>query len=285
MAHPILRPLARIYHCIQKQYYIFLHKYFPKLLIEIKFKHYLGYKLDWSNPVDINEKINWLKIYSDTTMWSLLADKYAVREYVASKGFCDFLVPLIGKWDSTDDIKWDELPMKFVMKMNNGSGDILVCKNKTAIDIQHWRKRFKSLFSMPFGYVMGEPHYDIIKPCIIAEELLDCTKQPIETSSLIDYKIWCFNGKPYSIWACFNRTSSSVQVASYDLDWVKRPEHSVSTSRYILSDITLPRPKSLDRMLEAASKLSEGFPEVRIDFYEVDNHPYFGEMTFTSNAG
>lgn len=281
----ILRPLATVYHFVQKQYCIFLEKFLPKKLIELKFKHYLGYNIDWSNPIDINEKINWLKLYSDTSMWSMLADKYAVREYISSKGYKNLLVPLIGKWDCVDDIDWKILPKKFVMKLNNGSGDILVCRDKQDLDIKKWERRFKSLFSTPFGYVMGEPHYDRIKPCIIAEELLDCRLQPINTSSLIDYKIWCFDGKPYCIWACFNRTADSVQVASYDLNWIKHPEHSVSTSRYILSDITLPRPKSLDAMIEAASKLSEGFPQVRIDFYEVDGYPYFGEMTFTSNAG
>ena len=132
---------------------------------------------------------------------------------------------------------------------------------------------------------MGEPHYNSIKPCIIAEELLDNTKQPIASSSLIDYKIWAFDGKPAYIWVCFNRTHHSVDVGVYDLDWNFHPEFSISTPHYRLTDIAVPRPKSLDQMLRAASILSKGFPELRVDLYEVDNKPYFGELTFTSAGG
>ena len=124
-----------------------------------------------------------------------------------------------------------------------------------------------------------------MKPCVIAEELLDPLKQPIETDTLIDYKIWCFNGKPRYIWACYNRHKDSVEVATYDLIWNRHDEKSIFTSHYKRANLNLPKPKSLKEMLEMASKLSEGIPQVRVDLYEIDGKPYFGEMTFTSAGG
>lgn len=257
----------------------------PKGYISEVFHSAMGYEMSWENPKDLNEKINWMKLYSDTTEWTRLADKYRVREFIEEKGYKHFLVPLLGKWDCVEDIEWNALPNQFVMKMNNGSGDILLCKDKSQLDIPYWTRKYKTLFKKKFGESMGEMHYAKMKPCIIAEELLDVTKQPIKTSSLIDYKIWCFKGEIASIWVCFNRTKDNVQVASYDTNWIKHPEHSVSTNHYILTDAELPRPVSLDEMLKFAADISKDFPQLRLDMYEVDGKPYFGEMTFTSNAG
>lgn len=262
-----------------------LSRFFPKVLVSYVFKRTFHRSMNWKNPRDLNEKINWLKFNSDTTEWTRLADKYAVREYVKEKGFEDILVPLYGKWDKAEDIDWDSLPEQFVMKTNHGSGDALICFDKQKIDRAKVTKEFSTLLTKKFGYKLGEPHYNNIKPCIIAEQLLDSSKQQIKSSSPIDYKIWCFNGKAEYIWACYDRTKDSVMVGTYDLDWNFHPEYSVSTHHYILADMPIPRPLSLDRMIEAACKLSEGYPLVRIDFYEIDGKPYFGEMTFTSNGG
>ena len=109
--------------------------------------------------------------------------------------------------------------------------------------------------------------------------------QATASETLIDYKIWCFNGKPESVSACRNRYKGTVEVASYDLNWNHHPEHSVYTNHYIKSEVPFNKPSSLNRMLEVASVLSEGFPQVRVDLYEVDGKIYFGELTFTSNFG
>ena len=106
----------------------------PKLLTSIEFRHAFGRKLNWKNPRDLNEKINWLKFNSDTSQWTRLADKYAVREYIEECGYSENLVKLYGKWDRVEDIEWDVLPNQFVMKVNNGSGDILVCKDKNKLN-------------------------------------------------------------------------------------------------------------------------------------------------------
>lgn len=257
----------------------------PKLLTSVEFRHAFGRSLNWKEPTDLNEKINWLKFYSDTSLWTRCADKFEVRKYVEECGYEDNLVTLYGKWDRAEDIDWDKLPQQFVMKVNNGSGDIFVCKDKGNIDRQKVTEQFDALLKKKFSNYNGEPHYKHMKPCIIAEKLLDATKQPIETDTLIDYKIWCFDGEPKYVWACYNRHEGSVEVATYDLEWNRHDEKSVFTWHYKRAQKDLPKPESLKQMLEMAARLSKGIPQVRVDLYEVDNKPYFGEMTFTSAGG
>lgn len=255
-----------------------------------KLADYLYYKLthrhiNWSCPKDINEKIQWLKFYGDTSLWPICADKLAVRDFVQERGCGDLLVKLYGSWEKAEDITWNSLPNKFVMKVNNGSGDVLICNNKANLDINEETKKFASLLDIKFGSLFAEPHYNLIKPSIICEELLDCHSQSIKTTSLVDYKFFCFDGKPTYVWTCYNRTPKSVEVALYDLDWNYHPEKSVFTNFYKKANILLPKPVCFEEMFHAASLLSKGFPQVRIDFYEVNGKPYFGEMTFTSEGG
>ena len=273
-----LSPLREAYERI-------LGRIAPKYLASMLYKRTFGHPLNWERPADINEKINWLKFNSDTSRWTELADKYRVREYVESCGLGNTLVNLYGKWEKPQDIAWDSLPNAFVMKTNNGSGDILICPDKSVLDTAAWTKKFARLQNGSFAIQEAELHYSKIPPCIIAEELLDPTTQPIATSSLIDYKIWSFDGKPAYVWACHNRTHHSVDVMVYDLQWNAHPEYSVPTEHYHLATELIPRPQCLERMLEMASILSKGFPQLRVDLYEVSGKPYFGELTFTAAGG
>lgn len=263
----------------------FLGHFFPKKVIDYRFYDAYGRFINWNSPKSLDEKINWLKIYSDTSLWPILADKYEVRKYVSERGFSDSLVKLYGKWDKVEDIDWNSLPNHFIIKTNNGSGDVIKCYNKNTFDYQKSIKTLKKLLHLKFGYDMGEQQYAKIRPCIIAEELLDSNNQAFKSDSLIDYKFLSFNGKPTYIWVCFNRTHHSTDVAVYDLEWHFHPEFSVSTSHYKLCTKPLPRPKALEEMLLMASVLSKGFPFVRVDLYEVGGKAYFGEMTFTPAAG
>lgn len=254
-------------------------------LVCIYYKHTVGRTLNINNPKNIDEKINWLKFRGDTSKWPILADKYRVRTYIKEKGLDNILVSLYGKWDKAEEINWESLPNQFVMKTNHGSGDVFICRNKSEIDTTFLTQFFSSQLKQKYGNLLGEPHYNKIMPCIIAEELLDNKKQSIKSSSLIDYKIWSFDGKPAYIWICYNRTKYSCEVGVYDLNWVFHPEYSISGDHYKLAKSAIPRPISLDKMLYDAAVLSQGFPQVRIDFYEIEGKPYFGEMTFTSSAG
>lgn len=111
----------------------------PIKTARLKFFYKLHRWPDFEHPKDVNEKINWMKFYGDTSKWSLFADKYRVRDYIKSQGLEDTLIPLIGKWDSVDEIEWGNLPNQFVMKCNNGSGDVVICKDKFSLDIKKQR--------------------------------------------------------------------------------------------------------------------------------------------------
>ena len=277
--------MKKLKSCFKEFIFHVLGCCWPRMQVSLRYRLTHGKWIDWKHPRDIDEKIQWLKFYGDTSQWPRLADKYAVREYVKEKGLEDILVPLIGKWDKAEDIPWDALPNQFVMKTNHGSGDALVCTDKSQLDTAYHTKNFDRLLKEKFGVIMYEPHYDKIKPCIIAEELLDASKQDYPSSSPIDYKLWCFDGKPAYFFVCFNRANGCCDVSTYDTDWNLYPQYIKGVDHYHACDTPLPRPHCLEQMLAIAPKLTKGFPCVRLDLYEIDHKLYFGEMTFTPASG
>lgn len=256
----------------------------PEKVADRDWRKWKGYGIDWENPRDINEKIQWLMYRSDTTKWSELADKYKVREYVASKGLEGILIPLLGVWKKAGDIDFESLPDKFVLKCNHDSGSTIIVDKSNGFNPDEIRATLDRHLRVKYGFERSELYYNRIKPLILAEKYLE-PDDPSISASPVDYKIWCFDGKPYSVWACSDRTSDSVYVNTYDLDWNVHPEVSIFTDHYRDGGGRVPRPACLDEMLDAAGKLSEGFPEVRVDFYEVGGKLYFGEMTFASLNG
>ena len=269
----------------QKVYGRFVGRFFPRLRAASLYYAKFGVKIDWKHPRNLNEKINWLKFHGDTSQWSILADKYAVRNYVASKGYADTLVKLYGVWDKAEDIEWDSLPARFILKVNNGSGDAIICRDKARFDINEAAKKLDLALNLRFGIDSAEPHYLRISPKIIAEELLDAERQEVESTSLVDYKIWCINGKPECVWVVANRMPNTMQVMTYDTQWNPHPEYSLSSEHYALMDKVIPCPKNFDYMLRIASELSSGHPQMRVDLYEVAGKVYFGELTLTSACG
>ena len=126
---------------IKRKVRLFLGKHYPKLLVTILYRIAYGKWLDWKHPKTLNEKINWLKFNSDTSLWTILADKYRVRDYVKNKGCDELLVKLYGIWESPDEIDWNALPNQFVMKTNNGCGDVRICRDKGIIDREECRQK------------------------------------------------------------------------------------------------------------------------------------------------
>lgn len=238
-----------------------------------------GYKIDWNNPKDINEKMQWLATYSDTYLWSLCSDKYRVREFIKQRGLEHLTVKLYGVWNNADEIDYDSLPEKFVLKCNHDSGTCEIVDKSKGFDKNEINARLNNALKVRFGYINGETYYNRIKPCIIAEEFLE-SKNCTFSTSLVDYKVWSFDGKPYCTWACHNRDKHCTYVNVYDMNWQVHPEYSVFTDHYRDGEGKVPKPLAFDEMMNAASILSKGFPEVRVDFYEVDGKLYFGELTF-----
>ncbi len=245
------------------------------------YKRFLGRDLDLKNPRDINEKIQWLLCYYDTSKWADLTDKYKVRDFVKSCGFEDMLITLYGDWEKAELIDFDSLPDKFVLKCNHDSGSCKIIDKRIGYDkkeiIDFYNKRLK----IKYGYQWGELYYNKIKPRIIAEEYLsnDCD------SSLIDYKIWCFDGKPYSIHTYYDRNGDSASLHVYSLEWESKDDSIIDTKHYRKGSASIPKPDNLNDMLNVASLLSKGLPEVRVDLYETNGQLYFGELTFCSGAG
>ena len=239
--------------------------------------------LNLDNPRDLNEKIQWLKLFSDTSQWSLLADKLRVRDYIQALGLGHLLNRLYGVWDTPDEIDFDTLPDKFVMKTNNGCHDAVIVNDKSQIDPSAIRNKMKVSLNRHFGVSSVELHYLKIEPKIIAEELLEDSSVGGFSRSLVDYKLWCFNGKPFGFYVTYDRATETTHHLSdfYDLEWHQHTEWMADKSpRH-----PIPQPKHLDIMIEAGARLSKGYPEMRVDFYDIDGQIYIGELTMSGTSG
>ena len=261
----------------------------PKTAVKIQYRHILGgAEIDFKNPQDLNEKINYLKFHADMDEWARLADKYAVREYVIERGLGEILVPLYGKYDTPEELiaDWASLPQKFVIKTNHGCGEIKVVKDKDKIDLELLKAEATAWLKERYGRGTNERHYLKIKPCITVEQLLEDPSVSGFSCSIIDYKIWCFDGKPYCIFLGVDRNleshDHSVKFDVYDTQW-NRIEGAMSGTHELPP--LLEKPKNFERLLECSSILSKGHKQVRVDLYDIDGKIYFGEMTLTSQGG
>lgn len=288
MLHPTLSKSGRFFFWPIIRFCEYLGMYHPELLTRIRY--YVTFKkhLNLSNPQDLNEKIKWAMLYSDTSRWTDLADKYKVRKYIEHIGLSDTLVQLYAVWDNVKNIDFSQLPDSFILKSNNGNGkgtfkiinksDLTKDKEKALLKLlNNWLKQKR------IGALSAENHYLNISPRIVAEEVLKPGKNE---KSLIDYKIWCFNGKAECIFVCSDRSSSgnSAKIMVYDLDWNPHPETLVFNSDYERAEI-IEKPQNFTKMIEIAERISTGFPELRVDLYNIDGNIHFGEMTFTSQGG
>lgn len=262
-----------------------LGHYNPIFLVKIRYYFRFKKRLDLTNPKTLNEKILWQSLKTDTSLRTRLADKWLVRKYVEDCGLSDILVELYGVWDNASKIDFDTLPVSFVLKPNNGSGNIILINDKSKIDKNAIINSINHDLNQIYGELEGGRHYYGIKPVVIAEEML--INDPVSakySSSIIDYKIWCFNGKAYYIWTCSNRCEETTEVMTYDREWNSHPEYSIFNKFYSEAAL-LPKPKFLERMLEISEILAKPFPVVRVDLYNLNGRICFGEMTFTSLGG
>jgi hypothetical protein len=261
----------------------------PKSYVKYLYKKILHRDLDIENPKDYNEKLEWLKIYSDMSLWTKCADKYEVRDYVIQCGLEKILVPLYGCWKDARYINFDNLPEKFVLKTNNAFGRSIIVTDKSKLDIVSARKQLNKWVRDRYGLMSFEPHYWKIKRVIIAEKYLQNDSITAPTSLLVDYKFWCIHGEPDIIMILYDRQyftdgtkiiDQKMRACVFDLDWNIRPD---IISGFLAKDEPpqIPRPQCLDEMINICRILSKPFVTVRVDLYEVDGKVYFGELTFT----
>lgn len=237
----------------------------------------MGRDLNLDCPKTINEKIQWLKIYDSTPIKTRLTDKYLVRDWVAEKIGEKYLIPLLGVYDSFDEIDFDKLPKQFVIKTNHGSSWNKIVLDKDKIDIQDLKESFDKWMNTNFAFVCGfELHYRDIPPKIIVEKFISN-----DGKNLWDYKFWCFNGK-VKYMQFRDDFSPDLKMVFYDMKWRKQPFYY----DHPLYDKELNKPDNFDEMVKIAEKLCQGFAFVCVDLYRLNNGEIkFGEMTFTRSSG
>lgn len=239
------------------------------------------------NPRNLIEKIYWMQLHCDTSIWSLCADKYRMREYVKARGCEDYLPKLYGVWEDPRNIDWNSLPRQFVIKTNNGCASVLIVKDKSNYREEKVKKQMKHWLDIPYGYRGYQPHYLSIKPCVLVEELLQQDKiWNTVSTSMVDFKVWCFDGKVESVLVTYNRSKRGLNIDLYDLNW-NRLENCIKSQGLdvVNKNEMLPRPICLDEMITLASKLSKGHPQMRVDFYIVRGKPVIGELTMATGYG
>lgn len=251
------------------------------------FKIRLGYELNLASPITFNEKLQWLKLYDRKPEYSAMVDKFAVKEYVSNLIGKEYIIPTLYVWDDPDDIDFDVLPNRFVLKLTHDSGGIVICKDKTQLDKQEALNIIKKSFRNEYFFEGREWPYKNVKHRIIAEEYMEnslsgniCNN---ENQGLIDYKVHCFNGVPKFILVCGNRYGKDGIVEDfYSIEWerldIKRPNIQNAPNGY-------PKPELLAQMIELSKKLSDGIPFLRTDFYIINGKIYFGELTFFPASG
>lgn len=260
---------------IDYKYYKGLHPESYYGALKDWFKKSSGKTLDLENPQTFNEKIQWLKLYDSTPIKTQLADKYLVRDWVKERIGQKYLVPLLGVWDKFDDIDFDMLPAKFVLKANHGCGWNIIVREKSTFDKSAARNKFNEWLNTNYAFVNGlELHYKDISPKIIAEPYLENGN-----NDLYDYKIFCFNGEPLYVFV-YSERQTSLKCNIYDLDWNLQPFRPHSNFGQV------PKPEMMETMISLAEKLSCGFLLVRVDFYILGNESVkFSELTFTPASG
>lgn len=239
------------------------------------YKFYTGKNLDLNNPKSFNEKIQWMKLHDSTELKGLCADKYKVKEWLINELGTDYSIKTLGVYNKFDDIDFDKLPDKFVLKANHGSGWNILVKDKNKLDLVDAKKKFDDWMSKDFSFIDGfQMHYQYIERKIIAEEYIECD------GGLTDYRIHCYNGIPRDIWIDMNSGTRNHLRSIYDIDYNKQ---DVTCTWPDIGEIE--KPKNYDLMVEISKKVSKYFKFVRVDFYEVDGKLYIGELTFTPLSG
>ncbi len=244
------------------------------------YKATMGKELNLDNPLAYNEKLQWLKLNDRNPLYTTLADKYEAKKYVTEKIGAEYLIPTIGVWNSFDEIDFDKLPNRFVLKCTHDSGGLVICKDKSTLDFKKAKKILNGSLRKNYYLQFREWPYKDVTPRIIAEPYMEDTV----TGALNDYKFFVFNGHMKILHIVTERHSESTETRFdfFDRNFSHLP---FSKSHRANADIIPQEPKTFKKMITLAEKLSADIPHVRVDFYEVDGKIYFGEFTFFPAAG
>lgn len=248
-----------------------------KKYLEIYYKLATGQKLHLENPLTYNEKLQWLKLYDRNSLYTIMVDKYAVKEYVASVVGPEYVIPVLGVWDKFEDIDFDLLPDQFVLKATHDSGGIVLCEDKRRFDVIQARDKINAHLKNNLYHTLKEWPYKDVFPRIMAEKYM------VDEGGyeLKDYKVFVFDGVPKIMHVDYDRFAGHKRNV-YTLDWdfidvcFKFPNNK---------DYKIERPVALDKMIELSQVLGRGLPHVRVDFYSIKEKVYVGEITFYHGSG
>lgn len=242
-----------------------------------QYKKATGKKLNLKNPQTFNDKLQWLKLHDRKPEYTMMVDKYEVKKYVADKIGAEYVIPTLGIYNHFDEIDFDSLPNQFVLKCTHDSGSVVVCKDKSTFDKTAARRKLEDGLKHNYYWNFREWPYKNVKPRIIAEKYLS----EDDNSDLDDYKIMCFENEPKIIQVHKNRFVNHT-VDYYDLNWTKL---DISQDVMPKSNFVVEKPSTFEDMVKFSKLLSNGIPQIRIDWYNVRYKLYFGEMTFFDGAG
>lgn len=279
-----MKKISRLLGKVHKIYNVlamrgFFNKVPDEEYLKKRYRAHFNRSLNLQNPKTFNEKLQWLKLYDRKSEYTVMVDKYRVREYISEKIGKQYLIPLLGVWDSPDEIDFDSLPNKFALKCNHNSGlGMCICTDKSSLNIEQVKEELNKGLKQDYYLTGREWIYKDVPRKIIAEQFLKS-----DAGGLTDYKIHCFNGVPKFILVCRDRfAESGLTEDFYTIGWehmdVKRPEIPNATE-------PIEKPKELEKMLMLAEKLSKDIPFIRIDFYFVEGKIYFSELTFFPASG
>ena len=236
--------------------------------------------LDLKNPAAYNDKLQWLKLNYHRPELTMMADKVAVKKYVADRIGSEYVVPLLGVWNHVNEIDWNSLPQQFVLKTNHDGGNfgVVICRDKSRFNVKKAKNRLRASLRRNTFLLGREWPYKNIPRKVFAEEFI----RNNSSNDLPDYKFFCFDGNVKLMYIASERQSGTgVKIDYFDeffnhLDLKQSHPNAQTAPR---------KPDSFDLMKELAEKLSEGFPHVRVDFFEANGKIFFSEFTFFTFGG
>lgn len=252
-----------------------------ELYLKILYKANLGKKLNLINPTTYTEKMQWLKLYDRKDIYTQMVDKYGVKQFVAERIGDKFVVPTIGVFDNFDDIDFNLLPNKFVIKCTHDSHSIIVCRDKAKFDIDAARKKLNICLQRNYFWLGREWPYKNVKPRIIVEKML--CEDP--SDHLEEYDFFCFNGEPKIVCRCWGDRDRNEKHYNdfYSIDGERQP---FSWCYPISEDGKLTKDEVYYEMLSLCANLSKGLPFIRVDFFrDEEDKIYVGELTFYECSG
>ena len=244
----------------------------------LRYRARLGTWPNLKNPTSYNEKVQWLKLYDRKPEYVNMVDKYEAKKYIADKVGEQYVIPTYGIWNNFDEIDFERLPNRFVLKCTHTSGDVIVCLDKSKLDMDDARARITRNLQENYYWHSREWPYKNVQPRIIAEKYLYDADYPDD--SIMDYKFLCFSGEPKLLYYAEENTDDPYSDI-YDMDFNKLDMQFPEPNSPVVAEV----PDCFEEMKDIARKLSENFAHLRVDFYYVEGHLYIGELTFYHCAG